>query len=235
MRKQGLIGAIALAAALAAAPLTTSRAAESGPGTSDVNLDNAGVSGGFEVDANGKAAANSTASFKLEAGVLELDAVPNFDFGTANVEDIATGNKLVLKNVDNTSVKAADAAFDGNDEGRIVVQDFRGNNAGWNLTAQTGTKFAGSTADMSIEMSSFEMFISKDTTTADKALASSFESQNIAGASASIVNAAAGNGAGRSDFSLSEATVQLVQQLKVQAGDYNAVVNWTLANAPDPE
>ncbi|WP_262315303.1 WxL domain-containing protein [Lacticaseibacillus parakribbianus] len=232
MRKQGLIGAIALAAALAAAPLATGQAA-SGPGTAAANISKTDVGSGFEVDASGHAAANTTASFKLEAGVLELDAVPNFNFGTANVEDIATGDKE-LTIVNQAGGVAPTTTYDGNDAGKITVTDFRGNNAGWNLTAQTGTEFQGPTADATIGMTSFEVGFNNDGSE-DTDLAPSFASKSIAGASASIVNAVAGNGAGRSSFLLDEATVQLVQQLKVQAGDYRAVVNWTLASTPDPE
>jgi len=75
----------------------------------------------FAAEANPTASMTSQATITIEQGILSLDQVTNFDFGTTSIKDIATGDQVLT-----TATNEATS-----------ITDYRGpNEAGWQLTAQ---------------------------------------------------------------------------------------------------
>ena len=52
-----------------------------------------GVQNAFAVEANPTAELTSEASLNIQAGILSLDRVSNFDFGTLSIKDIADSDQ----------------------------------------------------------------------------------------------------------------------------------------------
>lgn len=122
-----------------------------------------GVQSVFAADANGNAQGTTNAEFKVEAGSggtdggdtgndkdLILNKIPDLRFnldGTSNGADPKVGNIIsgvTLKYADgNVETKTNDNAE--NQKGLIEVLDYRGTNAGWNLSAQVGKPTNGKT------------------------------------------------------------------------------------------
>ncbi|WP_225047931.1 WxL domain-containing protein [Lacticaseibacillus kribbianus] len=230
MRKQ-VLGAIALTAALATAPVAIGRAVTgSGPGTAENNISIPTLSEGFAVDENGKATAASSATFELIAGKLTLDQVPNYDFGQANISEIIAG-PVTRKSFAGDPTKRL-STYDGqNYEGTLSVSDYRGNNAGWTLTAQSGN-FKGGTGTDTLDINSLTLHIGAPVTV-DPQMPGELISGDIAGTGATAISAEAGHGAGNNTYN-SDASLDLAQNIKAVAGDYEAVINWTLGSTPTP-
>lgn len=93
---------------------------------------------------DGSASGKSTAEFKVEAGdtgKLTLDKVPDLNFGTTNVKDIATKDVTLSLfdgkvTSDDTVTSKKKTATNGTDDLNLEVSDYRGGTTGWNLTAQ---------------------------------------------------------------------------------------------------
>lgn len=98
----------------------------------------AGGSGVVFADATDESASGtSTAEFKVTPGNLTLDAVPDLNFGTTKVEDIAKDD--VTLDLASGSVTDKVNPNNGTEGLKLKVSDFRGVNSGWNLTAKLGT------------------------------------------------------------------------------------------------
>ncbi|KRL11063.1 WxL domain-containing protein [Schleiferilactobacillus perolens] len=126
-----------------------------GPGTSTTgpNLSaNTTVTDGqtvFVPDGDTPAKAKSTAEFTVQAGELQLVAVPDLNFGQISVGKILSGGKQELDNngvkTDSTSKNVT--AFDGNSAGKLIVNDLRGTGEGWRLSTSLANEFKSLTAN----------------------------------------------------------------------------------------
>jgi hypothetical protein len=137
----------ALLGAAALLPVSTANAV-AGPGTADYNLSgNTTVTNGqnvFVAEAGASASAKSTAEFTVQSGPLQLVAVPDLNFGQANLSTLMNGGTQALANngvnaAANVATSKNKTAFDGNSAGKLIVNDLRGSTGGWTLS----TAFSG--------------------------------------------------------------------------------------------
>lgn len=204
-------------------------------GTSTSNISNGTAQNGYDATA-GSANANSIGEFKVEAGKLTLDRVPNLHFtkdGDTNptIGDIAAGTTLKLKD---GVVTANSKDFDGNADKTLVVSDFRGDDTkGWNLYA-TVTPFA---KDTQHALTGTTLKV-----TAKKANRNGAPGIDVAdptaveipatGTAGIVVNAEAGKGTLTNTFTFDDATTLNIAAQAAQAGTYQGTLTWTLANVP---
>lgn len=182
------------------------------------------------------AEAESTAEFTVEAGKLTLDAVPDMNFGTASVRDIATKDttlKYTSGRVGKTETK------DGNHNGLIQVSDFRGTGLGWNLSVKLGTftnSLTGATLKLNAPVNnktennnaaeSFENVTLKSNDTDQKVVTS------IADNTSTNDNEATGMGVNIYAITKDSTTLTIDKNPTIKAGTYQADLTWTLANTP---
>lgn len=105
----------------------------SGPGTANNNISAGNFGEGFTPDGNGEASALSTSEVEIVGGILSLDAVPDFHFGTLNIAEFDAGDieqPLLSGTLAYDSYKTTQ---DGNDQLFARVTDFRGTGEGWQL------------------------------------------------------------------------------------------------------
>lgn len=151
---------------------------------------------------------NSEGTFKVEAGHLALDAVPNLDFGTLQVQDVAHGTTAQLTNAGEP----------------LTVSDFRGSNhANWTLTAQLApfTNKVGNQITGTIDLATDD--------TASKPAGGALDGSELWN------NTAAGTNGTSSKSVKSAAATKLTlapQADKAVGGSYTANITWTLNDTP---
>ncbi|MUO32394.1 WxL domain-containing protein [Enterococcus gallinarum] len=166
---------------------------------------------GLAAEANPTAAMTSEASLTINPGILSLDSVSNFDFGTGNIADFAQQEKVITTLSNETS----------------SVSDFRGpNTAGWQLTAKL-SKITNATQK---ELTNAKVTLKGTETAGNAALTANAEL--IAGATdpTSIATADGTTGLSISTFDFSTTTLTVPQQ-NVYGGDYKGTITWTLTNS----
>ncbi|MFZ8764718.1 WxL domain-containing protein [Enterococcus diestrammenae] len=171
--------------------------------------------------------ANSTAEFEVTPGDLTLDAVPDMNFGTASVKDIATnGITLTYASGDLTG----EASNDGNNKGIIRVSDFRGSGTGWKLSVGLGNFTSGSTNILSGVTLTVNAPKAEGVTT--DAASTTVTPENAS----SVVTAEASEGMGENTYTISsdtkDTTLTIDKNPTIKAGTYQADLTWTLANTP---
>ena len=222
MKNRKWVLALAIAALASGAPVAVGAEVNAGPGNATTNLTN--VSGGFELaDGSSSIAANSTAQFDLTAGTLALDAVPNLHFKSGSIENLISG-EVTLK-FDTEKVTPDDQNFDGNNFQQIVVHDYRGTNAGWQVTANLGA-FSGKKTITAKN-------ITLDGPVGGSNIANvSFTGANFAGTTATLLDAPQDAGSGITNTEIVVGDLVLPEDNAALAGTYQATVNWALVTAP---
>ncbi|MDT2684910.1 WxL domain-containing protein [Enterococcus gallinarum] len=166
---------------------------------------------GLAAEANPTASMTSEASLTINPGILSLDSVSNFDFGTGDIADFAQQEKVITTLSNETS----------------SVSDFRGpNTAGWQLTAKL-SKITNATQK---ELTNAKVTLKGTETVGNAALTANAEL--IAGATdpTSIATANGTTGLAISTFDFSTTTLTVPQQ-NVYGGDYTGTITWTLTNS----
>lgn len=206
-----------------------------------------------EVSASG----TSTAEFQVTPGKLKLDAVPDLNFGTTEVEEIATKDVTLLPLIDKEVTSGGNVtskdmtAKNGNADLNLQVSDFRGGTAGWNLTAALGNFTANiaksdksNTVDNEISngtpahLSGVELkLVVKDNGSNNKvsqvngANASATLEQN--NGATPLLSAAkdSAEGLGLNRFSAEkDSTLKIPKDPEIKAATYQADITWTLGN-----
>lgn len=214
-----LLGSIAAALLAGGAPLTIQAA---GPGSQSENLNTTAEAAFVLADDSDTAAANSVAQFEITPGQLSLKAVPNLSFEEGKVQDLMTGSLTLGLNEQNVS--PGNEGYDGNNTKRIEVLDYRGSNAGWQLTAKLG-EFAGRTPLTATSLT-FEGSAAGPNYTGE------IGTGNLADEPAAILTAATDQGAGATEGTVSAASLTLPRTANAGAGDYRATITWTLGAGP---
>ena len=166
---------------------------------------------GLAAEANPTASMTSEASLTINPGILSLDSVSNFDFGTGDIADFAQQEKVITTLSNETS----------------SVSDFRGpNTAGWQLTAKL-SKITNATQK---ELTNAKVTLKGTETVGNAALTANAEL--IAGATdpTSVATANGTTGLAISTFDFSTTTLTVPQQ-NVYGGDYTGTITWTLTNS----
>ena len=222
MKNRKWVLAVALGLLTSGAPVAVGAEVNAGPGNATTNLTN--VSSGFELaDGSSSIAANSTAQFDLTAGTLALYAVPNLHFQSGSIEKLISG--AVTLNFDTEKVTPDDQNFDGNNFQQLVVEDYRGTNAGWQVTANLGA-FSGKKAITADQITLDGPVGGSNTTNV------SFTNANFAGTNATVLNAPQDAGSGLTNVEVVEGELVLPEDNAALAGTYQATVNWALVTAP---
>ncbi|MGQ5520289.1 WxL domain-containing protein [Enterococcus gallinarum] len=166
---------------------------------------------GLAAEANPSTSMTSEASLTINPGILSLDSVSNFDFGTGNIADFAQQEKVITTVSNETS----------------SVSDFRGpNTVGWQLTAKLSKI---SNADQK-ELANVKITLKGTETAGDAALSANAEL--VAGATdpTSVATADGATGLAINTFDFSTTTLTVPQQ-NVYGGDYTGTITWTLSNS----
>lgn len=148
----------------------------------------------------------STGQFSVTAGQLSLENIPNFDFGTANLKDLANGTTLKDQTTTNNT---------------LSISDYRGtSNSGWALTAS---------------LSDFINTKSSKSVTGAIAFATNNSASGSIGNEASQIwdNKTANlNGSGSVSAKVDNEKTSLTTEANsaVDSGNYEATVTWTLGN-----
>ena len=197
--------------------------------------------------ANGK----STAEFEVTPGDLTLDAVPDLNFGTTNVKDIATKD-VILSLVDGKVTSEKDGnvtskdvtAKDGNADLNLKVSDFRGVNSGWNLTAKLGTFKANIKDSKSNDASDaldrlngviLHLVVNSndDATKTNPVKPAVVDLKQGSADGVTLLNADGdkSDGGGENNFIAdTSSTLTIPKDPKIKAATYQADVTWTLGN-----
>lgn len=162
-------------------------------------------------EANPTVSMTSEATLTINPGILSLDSVSNFDFGTGNIEDFALQEKVITTVSNETS----------------SVSDFRGpNTAGWQLTAKLSTIKNASQN----ELANAKVTLKGSETAGDAALTANAELVAGAADPTSIATANGTTGLAINTFDFSTTTLTVPQQ-NVYGGDYTGTITWTLTNS----
>lgn len=176
-------------------------------------------------DTTSTAEADTTAQVDILAGNLSLKAVPNLNFGQKTVQEFIDGQNTFGLN--DAAITGEKPGYDGNSNKLIQVEDYRGSNNGWNLTASLDN-FTG---PVKITPTGLSLKGNIDGTN----LKGTFDIQNIVGSGTTVIDATAATGAGSTTATLSDATLTLPENKAPKAGTYQAKVVWTLSSvAPTP-
>ncbi|WP_201308439.1 WxL domain-containing protein [Companilactobacillus farciminis] len=189
----------------------------------------------------GTASANSNANVKVLSGVLVLQAVPDFGFGSG-----ASGSTVALK--DNN---ATGAGQDGNSQGLLQVTDARSETPGFSLTAKMGNFSQVGSTDAVTAGDAFEInltsqkLLAGDGTNAGKVSPiSSSEAKLISDnkTQATVMNPTAGSykvGDLKAEFSDSSSAslsipdgVAANDVTKPSVKSYTSMITWTLNASP---
>ena len=160
---------------------------------------------GLAAEANPSTSMTSEASLTINPGILSLDSVSNFDFGTGNIADFAQQEKVITTVSNETS----------------SVSDFRGPN--------TAKLSKISNADQK-ELANAKITLKGTETAGDAALSANAEL--VAGATdpTSVATADGATGLAINTFDFSTTTLTVPQQ-NVYGGDYTGTITWTLSNS----
>lgn len=218
-----LISTVAAALLASGAPMTIKAA---GPGDEKGNLNTTADAAFVLNDDADTAEANSVALFSIKAGKLSLKSVPNLNFGPKDVQDLIKGD-ATLTLADGKVAPGTDG-YDGNDAKTIQVEDFRGNNVGWKLTASLGEFMYGS-----------EPLTATNLIFDGSAKGDNYQGVlgdgNIADGVVPILIAGQGEGSGVTTGIVRDATLILPQTSDASAGEYRAKITWLLATTPPEE
>lgn len=215
--------ALALGVLASGAPVAVGAA--SGPGDATNNLTN--VSEGYEVsDVNTPASADSTAQFDVKAGTLALLAVPNLHFESKSVADLIHSEQTLRLDSAAVAPNTNSPAFDGNNDESIKVQDYRGTNGGWQLTAKLGD-FTGKKV---ITPSQIQI---KGSVSGDNTKSLAVSESSFVGEDTAILSAPEGDGTGVNEAKIDAGSLTLPQDREALFGTYQATINWSLSAVPE--
>ncbi|MCI2172155.1 WxL domain-containing protein [Schleiferilactobacillus perolens] len=239
-----LVGGAAL---LAAGPISNTYAAATaggvGPGDSGYNLSvnttATSTTAFFAATTTTGATANTTAEFTILGGALELDAVPDFNFGQVAMATIYDGgDQGLVNNTVSTDATVAtsknNSARDGNTAGLLAVNDLRGTGSGWTLKAQLGPAFT-TTDKNAASLSGITLSLSGSATAqiGNADVVDLLPQAPITTTATTIATAPAGHGLGKTAWSLTttkSATLHFSGETNpvVPNAVYQSDITWTL-------
>lgn len=159
--------------------------------------------------------ATLTATLTIEQGILSLDQVTNFNFGTSSIQEIATDEQVTQTTSNEVT----------------SITDYRGpNQAGWQLTAQL-SKMTNASDN---ELANAKVTLNGTTASGDAALVSGTELMVGATEPTLIASANGTTGLATNDFNFSNASLTVPKQ-NVNSGTYSGTITWTLANTYQAE
>lgn len=166
-------------------------------------------------EANPTASMTSQATLTIEQGILSLDQVTNFNFGTSSIQEIAT-DEQVIQTTSNELTS---------------ITDYRGpNQAGWQLTAQL-SKMTNASDN---ELANAKVTLNGTTASGDAALVAGTELMVGATDPTLIASANGTTGLATNDFNFSNASLTVPKQ-NVNSGTYSGTITWTLSNTYQAE
>ena len=166
-------------------------------------------------EANPTASMTSQATLTIEQGILSLDQVTNFNFGTSSIQEIATDEQVIQTTSDEVT----------------SITDYRGpNQAGWQLTAQL-SKMTNASDN---ELANAKVTLNGTTASGDAALVSGTELMVGATDPTLIASANGTTGLATNDFNFSNASLTVPKQ-NVNSGTYSGTITWTLSNTYQAE
>ena len=166
-------------------------------------------------EANPTASMTSQATLTIEQGILSLDQVTNFNFGTSSIQEIATDEQVIQATSNEVT----------------SITDYRGpNQAGWQLTAQL-SKMTNASDN---ELANAKVTLNGTTASGDAALVSGTELMVGATDPTLIASANGTTGLATNDFNFSNASLTVPKQ-NVNSGTYSGTITWTLANTYQAE
>lgn len=166
-------------------------------------------------EANPTASMTSQATLTIEQGILSLDQVTNFNFGTSSIQDIATDEQVIQTTSDEVT----------------SITDYRGpNQAGWQLTAQL-SKMTNASDN---ELANAKVTLNGSTASGDATLVSGTELMVGATEPTLIASANGTTGLATNDFNFSNASLTVPKQ-NVNSGTYSGTITWTLSNTYQAE
>ncbi|MEB7428319.1 WxL domain-containing protein [Enterococcus faecalis] len=158
---------------------------------------------------------NSIGSVEFTPGVLTLDAVPNFDFGS---QEITTKDETYQSKTDSI----------------VTVTDLRGSSIGWNLTVKQDTQLKTAQNE---ELKGAQLTLSKGTlqTSSDDTATVSNGVLIPGGGSIKVLEATVnqGNGTFSANWSAEGAILEVPGTSVKLAKQYTANLIWTLTDAPE--
>ncbi|MEY8663774.1 WxL domain-containing protein [Enterococcus innesii] len=166
-------------------------------------------------EANPTASMTSQATLTIEQGILSLDQVTNFNFGTSSIQEIATDEQVIQTTSNEVT----------------SITDYRGpNQAGWQLTAQL-SKMTNASDN---ELANAKVTLNGTTASGDAALVSGTELMVGATEPTLIASANGTTGLATNDLNFSNASLTVPKQ-NVNSGTYSGTITWTLANTYQAE
>jgi len=166
-------------------------------------------------EANPTASMTSQATLTIEQGILSLDQVTNFNFGTSSIQEIATDEQVIQTTSNEVT----------------SITDYRGpNQAGWQLTAQL-SKMTNASDN---ELANAKVTLNGTTASGDAALVAGTELMVGATEPTLIASANGTTGLATNDFNFSNASLTVPKQ-NVNSGTYSGTITWTLANTYQAE
>lgn len=166
-------------------------------------------------EANPTASMTSQATLTIEQGILSLDQVTNFNFGTSSIQEIATDEQVIQTTSNEVT----------------SITDYRGpNQAGWQLTAQL-SKMTNASDN---ELANAKVTLNGTTASGDAALVSGTELMVGATDPTLIASANGTTGLATNDFNFSNASLTVPKQ-NVNSGTYSGTITWTLSNTYQAE
>lgn len=166
-------------------------------------------------EANPTASMTSQATLTIEKGILSLDQVTNFNFGTSSIQEIATDEQVIQTTSNEVT----------------SITDYRGpNQAGWQLTAQL-SKMTNASDN---ELANAKVTLNGTTASGDAALVAGTELMVGATDPTLIASANGTTGLATNDFNFSNASLTVPKQ-NVNSGTYSGTITWTLANTYQAE
>lgn len=166
-------------------------------------------------EANPTASMTSQATLTIEQGILSLDQVTNFNFGTSSIQEIAIDEQVIQTTSNEVT----------------SITDYRGpNQAGWQLTAQL-SKMTNASDN---ELANAKVTLNGTTASGDAALVAGTELMVGATDPTLIASANGTTGLATNDFNFSNASLTVPKQ-NVNSGTYSGTITWTLANTYQAE
>ncbi|MGX7310242.1 WxL domain-containing protein [Enterococcus casseliflavus] len=166
-------------------------------------------------EANPTASMTSQATLTIEQGILSLDQVTNFNFGTSSIQEIATDEQVIQTTSNEVT----------------SITDYRGpNQAGWQLTAQL-SKMTNASDN---ELANAKVTLNGTTASGDAALVAGTELMVGATDPTLIASANGTTGLATNDFNFSNASLTVPKQ-NVNSGTYSGTITWTLTNTYQAE
>lgn len=155
-------------------------------------------------EANPTASMTSQATLTIEQGILSLDQVTNFNFGTSSIQEIATDEQVIQTTSNEVT----------------SITDYRGpNQAGWQLTAQL-SKMTNASDN---ELANAKVTLNGTTASGDAALVSGTELMVGATEPTLIASANGTTGLATNDFNFSNASLTVPKQ-NVNSGTYSGTI-----------